>query len=64
MRMNELKRQLGYIEKTNWFFERETVDFGSFIPFEQDQQYLGGSSNKQQAYTIGGGGGGGYHHKK
>lgn len=35
--MNELKRQLNYIDKTNWFFERETVDFSNFIPFEQDQ---------------------------
>lgn len=33
-RMGELKRQLAYIDKTNWFFEKETVDFGSYMPFE------------------------------
>ncbi|TNV82364.1 hypothetical protein FGO68_gene2468 [Halteria grandinella] len=59
MRMNELKRQLNYIDKTNWFFERETVDFAQFIPFEQDQQYVGASNNaknyQQQSFQIGGG---------
>jgi hypothetical protein len=34
MRMQELKRQLAYIDKTNWFFEKDTVDFSSFMPFE------------------------------
>ena len=30
--MGELKKYLGYIDKTNWFFEKDTVDFNSFIP--------------------------------
>lgn len=62
LRMADLKRQLGYIEKTNWFFERETVDFGAFVPFEQDVQYAGAAkSNQQQSFTIGSNS---YHHKK
>ena len=32
--MLELRKQLNYIEKTNWFFEKETVDFTTFMPFE------------------------------
>jgi hypothetical protein len=42
--MQDLKKQLAYIDKTNWFFERDTVDFSTFIPFESDQQYIGGGS--------------------
>ena len=34
--MLELRKQLNYIEKTNWFFEKETVDFTTFMPFEQE----------------------------
>ncbi len=34
MRMTELKRALAYIEKTNWFFERETFDFSTGVPLE------------------------------
>lgn len=34
--MIELKRQLGYLDKTNWFFERDTVDFSMHMPFEQE----------------------------
>jgi len=32
--MNELKKNLNYIDKTNWFFDRETIDFTEHIPFE------------------------------
>jgi len=35
--MGELKKSLNYIDKTNWFFEKDTVDFTSYIPFEQEQ---------------------------
>ncbi len=58
LRMNELKRQLGYLDKTNWFFERDTVDFSQFVPFEQDHQYTGAAT--QKAYTIRGS----YHSKQ
>ena len=39
-KMQELKKQLTYIEKTNWFFERDTVDFTACIPFEQESTSL------------------------
>ena len=61
MRMNELKRQLEHLDKTNWFFERDTVDFSSFMPLEQQQQFAGAAAREQKAYTIGGNG---YHGKK
>ena len=31
-RMGELKKHLTYIDKTNWFFEKDTVDFTQYIP--------------------------------
>ena len=38
--MQELKKQLTYIDKTNWFFERDTVDFTVNIPVEQESTSL------------------------
>jgi hypothetical protein len=46
LRMQDLRKQLAYIDKTNWFFERDTVDFGQFIPFDQEQ------ANKH-SFTLG-----------
>ena len=34
--MADLKKQLIYIDRTNWFFEKDTVDFTASIPFEQE----------------------------
>ena len=34
MRMSELKKALTFIDKTNWFFERETFDFSAGGPLE------------------------------
>lgn len=31
--MGELKKHLMFIDKTNWFFEKDTVDFTSHIPY-------------------------------
>jgi hypothetical protein len=71
MRMSELKKALTFIDKTNWFFERDTFDFSAGSPLDQDQQYAPSSSmmsglkgsGHNQAFTIGGAAGG-YHHKK
>jgi len=46
--MQDLKKQLAYIDKTNWLFERDTVDFSSFIPFETEE----GRVNRH-AFTLG-----------
>jgi hypothetical protein len=36
LRMNDLKKALAYIDKSNWLFERDTVDFSTWCPLEQD----------------------------
>jgi hypothetical protein len=59
MRLSELKRHLGYLEKTNWLFERDTLDFGTGVPFEAEQQLppslgKGGHHHGGQQYAIGG----------
>lgn len=32
-RMSELKKYLNYIDKTNWLFQNDTVDFTTHIPY-------------------------------
>ena len=34
MRMSELKKALTFIDKTNWFFERDTFDFSAGSPLD------------------------------
>ena len=33
---SDLKKHLMYLDKTNWFFNGDTVDFTLYMPFEQD----------------------------
>ena len=46
--MSELKRQLAYIDKTNWLFEKDTVDFTSHIPFDIEE-----TRTNKHSFTIG-----------
>eukprot|EP00347_Sterkiella_histriomuscorum_P013479 403364558 len=39
IRMGELKKQLTYIDKSNWLFANDTVDFTQYMPFEIEKQY-------------------------
>lgn len=38
--MDELKRSVDYIEKTEWMFQRATVDFSSHLPNLQNDELL------------------------